>query len=396
MSENKNLRIIFNTNAPYSVSGYGQQAAEILPRIKAEGYPLACVCFYGLEGGTIEVKGFEGITMYPKLGDPYGSDAAIHHSKDFNADAVFTLQDTWVLDIGNIKQFKNWIAVVPIDHDPVPPAIFERLKLAYRVVTYSKFGYNELKRVGINSTYIQHTVDTTIYKPDNQRESRKSLGLPEDHYIFGMVAANKDHPPRKSFQEVLDAFKTFHDKYEKSALYLHVQVSQQGGFQIMEYAKNLGIERSIFYTPPYALMFKMGKKEMSSLYNALDCLLMPSTNEGFGVPAIEAQSCGKPVITTDFTSMSELVVPGVTGELVRPIHRRFSPLGSYVASPDTKHLYQQMERVYKADKFAFREKCREFIVKNYDSDTVYKDKWSPFLAKVEKELHPFDNTQPQP
>jgi glycosyltransferase involved in cell wall biosynthesis len=44
-------------------------------------------------------------------------------------------------------------------------------------------------------------------------------------------------------------------------------------------------------------------------YNAADIFLMPSTAEAFGMMAMEAMACGKPVITFDSTSLSEVIMP---------------------------------------------------------------------------------------
>lgn len=43
------------------------------------------------------------------------------------------------------------------------------------------------------------------------------------------------------------------------------------------------------------------------VYNACDIYLMPSTAEAFGVAAIEAMACGKPVIAFDGTSLPEVI-----------------------------------------------------------------------------------------
>jgi glycosyltransferase involved in cell wall biosynthesis len=42
-------------------------------------------------------------------------------------------------------------------------------------------------------------------------------------------------------------------------------------------------------------------------YNASDIFLMPSTAETFGMMAIEAMACGKPVITFDGTSLRDVI-----------------------------------------------------------------------------------------
>ena len=55
----------------------------------------------------------------------------------------------------------------------------------------------------------------------DKKERKRKAGLPEDAFVMGMVAANKDNPPRKSFQEVMDAFVIFLKKYPNSVLYLH-------------------------------------------------------------------------------------------------------------------------------------------------------------------------------
>ena len=120
----KNLRIFFNSNAPWSSSGYGQQMAELLPLFVRDGYPVAECDYFGLQGGVIQNN---GVTHYPIINHIYGSDALIHHANDFKADVVFTLQDIWVLNPQDLDQVKRFIPIVPIDHDPVPRGILQNL-----------------------------------------------------------------------------------------------------------------------------------------------------------------------------------------------------------------------------------------------------------------------------
>ncbi len=359
--------------------------AELLPLIKEQGYTQAICDFFGLEGGRLLL---DGVLNYPKMNHVYGSDALVHHARNFNADVAMTLQDIWVLNPEDLKQVKRWIPLVPIDHDPTPQAILERLKLAYRIVTYSKFGQEEVKKHGFNSTYIPHTVNTDIFKPMDRKQRRKEVNIPEDTFILGMVAANKDNPPRKSFQEVMDAFVVFLQKYPNSLLYLHTIPDFPGGFPIREYAKFIGIQDKVLCPDPYQMSFNTDKATMAKIYNVFDVLLMPSISEGFGVPAIEAQACGVPVVVNNFTSMPELIENHITGEVCDVLYKRFSHLLSYVGVPSAKSIYDCIVRIKQSDRAAMGKAAREHIVENYDTKTVFKEKWIPFLEKLEKEIYP--------
>lgn len=55
---------------------------------------------------------------------------------------------------------------------------------------------------------------------------------------------------------------------------------------------------------------------LPGLYNAASVLAMPSFYEGFGLPALEAMSCGTPVVAADRASLPEVV--GDAGHLVDP------------------------------------------------------------------------------
>jgi glycosyltransferase involved in cell wall biosynthesis len=383
--DKRRLRILFNTNAPWSTSGYGTQAREILPLMVESGFSVGCVCFFGLEGGVIELN---GITCYPKIADQWGSDAVVEHSKAFKPDVVFTLQDIWVLNPAMLRQFNHWIPIVPIDHEPTPPAVSERLKSAYRIVSYSPFGERQLRSEGFHSTMIPHTVDTQTFQPLDVKERktiRKQMGIPEDIFLFGMVAANKDNPSRKSFQQVMDAFVLFKRNHPKSGIYFHTLLQQDKGFPIQTYAQFLGIEKDIFYPPPYDLLFKIDRPTLSKVYNAMDCLVMPSTNEGFGVPAIEAQACGVPVIANNYTAMRDLVKPGAVF-LVDGWYKLFSPLASYTMVPNVDSIHKAMERMYSSNREQMGQVARSFVVENYDTQTVFREKWLPFLEQLEKEL----------
>ena len=60
----------------------------------------------------------------------------------------------------------------------------------------------------------------------------------------------------------------------------------------------------------------MASDELARLYSECDFLVLPSFYEGFGLPIVEAMSFGKPVITSNVSSMPE--VAGNAALLVDP------------------------------------------------------------------------------
>ncbi len=372
------MRILWSSNSVTTSSGYGTQSRNILYRMLDADYATAHVAFAGIEGGIFEL---EGLTIYPRLMDPFGEDACIVHARDWRADVTFTFQDIWILDPEKLRKFQRWIPYVPIDSDPLLPAVAERLRLAYEIVTLSQFGHRMLESHGFSSTCIPHGVDTSTFAPSAKQAARRYFGLPRDTYLFGMVAANLDNPSRKGFQEALDAFQLFHTRHPKSALFIHTSARDpRRGFPIGDYATMLGLSEVVYGLPEYTAILKLDPAHLARLYSAFDCLLAPSAREGFGLPIIEAQSCGVPVIVNNTTSMPELVGAGAVCEVG---WKWWLNRGTYSPQPDVLSLSEKMEEIYRADRDALASRARRFVLTNYDIDDIFEKKWRPYLTRLE-------------
>jgi len=59
-------------------------------------------------------------------------------------------------------------------------------------------------------------------------------------------------------------------------------------------------------------------EDVAAMMQAIDVLLLPSFWEGFGIVIIEAMACSRPVISTNTSSMPEIIADGRTGFLIEP------------------------------------------------------------------------------
>ena len=382
--KDRRLRILWSSNSPWTKSGYANQTNEILYRLLKDGWPVACSCFYGLQGGIIEIN---GLRCYPVMDDPYGTDACYHHAKHWKADVVIPFQDSWPMNPDLLRQLPRYMPYVPVDSDPCPDIVLERMRFAYRIITYSEFGRKSLSDRGYYSTMIPHGVDTQVFKPMDKIETRKQFGIPEDALVFGMVAMNKDNPSRKSFQEVLEAFARFVKEHPKAKLFIHSLLEFPKGFPIAQYARFLKVDKFLHYLEPYDTVLTMDHDAVARLTNSFDVLLCPSNSEGFGLPIIEAQSCGVPVITNDFTSMPELIIPGKTGLLTKVAFKRYAPQLAYVGHPDINDLYDKMEQIVRMDRKKMGEEGRKYMIENYEIEKLVQEKWIPLLEEVQQDVY---------
>jgi glycosyltransferase involved in cell wall biosynthesis len=384
----RELRVVLNTNAPFSNSGYGVWCGDFMPRMVKDGWPIAVSSFAGLGGSPIDYQGYK---IYPVLADPFGSDALVNHSRHFGARVGMTMQDVWTLQPQALQQLQQmniaFVPYVPIDQFPVPPQVLDRLRYAYKIITFSKFGHDCLEKSGFASTMIYEGVDTDIFKPMVKEEVRKKFNIPQDKFVFGMIGANKENPPRKAWQEAMEAFKLFSDKHPEAIFFYQSNQNMPGGFPILEFARNLNILDKVFHLDDYLSFIHVGPKEIAEIINTFDVLLQPSATEGFGLLSVEAQACGVPVIVNNYSSMPELVGEGA-GLVCKPGKEFFSPAQGYWKFPDVLDLYEKMEEMFVADREKMGEKGRENALKNFDMNKIVKNQWIPLFEKLQDELLP--------
>jgi glycosyltransferase involved in cell wall biosynthesis len=366
------MKIAWYSNAPWAGTGYGQQTDIFTELLAADGHDVAILANYGLNGAP---RGWKGLPVYPGGYDMWANDVLSLHSRHhFNESngLILTLCDVWVIKNPALKQMPmaSW---VPIDHTPIPPKVAQFFaEYNSHPIAMSKFGLAELQNLGFDASYVPHGIDTDVFRPVTEiggRSVREVLGLPADAFVVGMNAANKGSQKiRKSFPQVFLAFAMFRKKRPDAILYLHTEkFGHSAGVDLIRLAQACGVpEDSIMYTDQYAYRMGLKPEMLAAMYSAFDVLASPSMGEGFGIPVVEAQACGVPVIVSDATAQPELCGSGWT---VGGVPDWDEAQASWFHLPDVFEIAAAMDEAYEGQ--GDREKARQFAL-GYHHTTVYR------------------------
>jgi glycosyltransferase involved in cell wall biosynthesis len=378
------MRILWISNTPWSPSGYGGQCALFTPRLQAAGHDVAIGANWGLQGGAVD---WNGIHVYPSDG-VWGNRTVRSYIDDHKADLTIALCDAWILEPHQWPEGTQMAVWTPIDHYPIPTRVLGVLAQDnIRPIAMSRFGENLMKEAQLDPVYVPHGVDTRLFRPhpELRAQTRKALNIPEDAFLVGMVAANRGNPaiPRKGFPQAFTAFSRFAREHKDAWMYVHSEAKTDaagGGISLDTLAEAVGCPAGkIRFPHDSAWDVGMTAEHLVVLYSAFDVLLNPSMGEGFGIPIIEAQACGVPVIASDHSAMSELTQAGwlVTGDPWWDAMQQ-----AFFISPSIDSVHAALEAAYKERK---NEDLRAYAVEfaqGYDADVVTEEYWKPAIEKL--------------
>lgn len=128
----------------------------------------------------------------------------------------------------------------------------------------------------------------------------KTLGLSSKSY-FHCVGVFKEI---KNPWRILEAYKRYLNRCDPDECKQLVLVGREDG----EIGKK--ISRMARKIPNVVIAGRVGDQQLAALYQESSGLVFPSLYEGFGIPILEAQSFGCPVITSNVSSMPEVAGDG--------------------------------------------------------------------------------------
>lgn len=179
-----------------------------------------------------------------------------------------------------------------------------RLKNVDRIITDSKASMSDISRVvGLPSekiSVVYLSVDEEFRTLDDGAKVaaiRRKFGLPAKFLLYvGDVTWNKNLPRlvaavKKANIPLVMVGKALTDKYDETNPW--------------NYDRNK-VVNAVGSDPLFLRLGFVPTEDLVGIYNLATALCMPSLDEGFGLPALEAMRCGCPVISSKMGSLPEV------------------------------------------------------------------------------------------
>ena len=167
------------------------------------------------------------------------------------------------------------------------------------ITNYFNFNSKKIRVIynGVSEIFCSNN-NTVMSFPNN-------ISLPEKYILH---ISNND--PRKNTNKVLEAFCNYKLKTKNISKLVVLGMTSNELKNKLKYLK-ISNNHDDFFPIKY-----VSDEELAIIYKYSEVFLFPSLREGFGLPVIEAMSCGVPVITSNSSSMPE--ISGNAAMLINP------------------------------------------------------------------------------
>jgi len=311
-------KILLVSNTPFSVSSYGVVSKNMIASLpEYEWYVLSR---QWKDPRMIFKAGDVPYMLIPSAeDDPYCFNSFLRECDRIKPDYIISIGDVgiqvvYALRIEKYWQGKKlkWFAYTPIDTDWLNKELVSNLiKINEHgtIVSMSEFGKETMKKYGVESELVYHGVDTSVFKPlplTVRTKLRKQMGLTGKYVVF----TNSNNQQRKELPNLIQGFADA--KISNKFLVMHTDrlpTSSHGGIELIDYCNLLGLNKIASFTQKkqYAgWRTEWNSERLNEIYNIADVFIFNGC-EGFGLPVLEAQAAGTPVLAGDVTTMPEIV-----------------------------------------------------------------------------------------
>ncbi|MFZ5351216.1 MAG: glycosyltransferase family 4 protein [Bacillota bacterium] len=180
------------------------------------------------------------------------------------------------------------------------------LEAADRIITVSEYSKQDIIRffkTPADKIKVTHLAADSRFKLMN-KDAAWSVLKEKYSYDNKYILYIGGFSPRKNVEGLLDAYKRICGELPEKYDLVMLGASKDNHYELNKRICDLGLEDRVVLTGyvPY--------EHLPYFYNCADLFVYPSFYEGFGLPPLEAMTCGTPVITSNVTSIPEIVGDG--------------------------------------------------------------------------------------
>ena len=381
------MRILWHSTSPICRTGYGNITRALITKLRDAGHLVRI----GTKHGDKNWHTWNDFEIFEAIDTVYVNQMLQQEGFDY----IFTMWDIWLMYEKRPYPRKKWVAYVPVDTEWISPQLVSVTQQAGMTIAMSEHGLRELQGAGIYTHYAPLGIDTKTFRPDaaGRQDFRGHFGWGDDIFLIGSVGLNyKDD--RKGFIPLMMAFKEFHRRHPNARLYIHSLANERSVMAdcviYHEMAAHLGID-SLLAWPNQSdyVLGRIDEEQLCNIYNGFDVFCLSTKGEGFGMPLIEAQACGVPIITTATTTGPELVGPGWLIDVDPLDDKAFLMHKGWRLEPRPSQVLVKLEEAYAAWQGGAWGELKAKSVENaarFDWDIVWPKYWLPILAEMEKRL----------
>ena len=381
------MRLLYVSDFPILNTGYAKVSRELVYRFVLDGHEVYYLPIAGLEGGAFSRDVF-GAEILPTMSST--EDIAYWFFKR-DCDVAIILKDPYVF---------TGIEKLPVFHVFYSPVAEEPLSNQYKSITQtamylwipSWWGIRVALASGVRwdrLVYVPHGVSKVYrrYDESDVEKFREQFGFTDFDVVVGIVAVNRR---RKFLPNQIEGVKIFVENNPdlKVGLYLHTSpqadnYALHGGWDLNAVLEVFGLLDVARFPDPYLYRVGFSEKKMAELYNAID-VLVNATTEGYGLPLIESQACGTPVVTVNHGNGPEINFYKLNA---RVASYSYTFVGTKLAVPDPYSIADCIEKALKVPQ-GKRMEIAKHVRKIFDWDVVYGRYVRRELDKLENELDP--------
>ncbi len=407
----KKKKILLVGEATYISSGYANYGYQIMKRLyDTNEFDLAEISCHGKVERSNEIPWKSYIV--PEKSNIFGEDILNDVLINFKPDIVWSFRDPWVDEfIGDcvLRNHFKWVYMPTVDSLPLDIDWIDTINRSDYIFTYTDWAADQLKSICplMNICGSASPGFDENFKPvEDKAEFKKRNGINEEALIIGSVMRNQK---RKLIPDLFDAFCDYLDLApkelsDKTFLYLHTTYPDVGWNIPRLLAERPKLSNKVLFSyncnncftlsiSPFsgAIIQCNNCKQISStlprvskgskrddmfmVYNLMDLYVQYSCAEGFGMPLVEAASCGVPICAVDYSAMTDIVnkLEGYPIKVQRytyevETNRKF-------ALPDNKSFVDICINHFKKPypiRNVIGKKTRDLVFKNYNYENTFK------------------------